>query len=275
MADAILPRCTVYALASSEDGIVRYIGQTKKLLADRLRDHINESTSKKKSLKLNWIRQQLRAGNRIVISEVKCDAAWNSDEIEAIKEFRERGFPLLNMTSGGDGVIGLSEESRRQIGLSGIGRVPTERHRKVAGDLMRARWADPEWREKFSSRTPVAKTREAVEKAVKTRMERGGYGHTAESRRKMSDATKQRFADTGNRERTSAATKAAMARPEVRAKLSGESRGFAKLTAESVRAIRAAWAEKSASMREIAAQYGVNQSSVSLIVNRKTWAHLA
>ena len=50
----------------------------------------------------------------------------------------------------------------------------------------------------------------------------------------------------------------------------GERHGLAKLTAEKVRAIRAA----SESSRAIARQFGVDKSTILRIRNRETWRHL-
>lgn len=271
MADAILRQCIVYALSSSADGIVRYIGQTQKSLEGRLRDHMNESTSKKKSLKLNWIRQQTKLGNKILITPIKVDAVWNDDEIEIIRTFRENGYALLNMTSGGDGVIGVSEEVRKRISAAGIGRVPTVRHRQVAGDLMRQRWADPEWRAMFAERPKWTIDPESLAKRVKTRRERGGYGHSEDAIKKISDAVKAQYSKQENREKTSIATKAGMARAEIRQKISGENSSSAKLTADQVREMRRLWLQGGVTMDKLAARFGVASSNVSRIVNWQAW----
>lgn len=55
----------------------------------------------------------------------------------------------------------------------------------------------------------------------------------------------------------------------------GESRGHAKLTAESVRAIRRLCIEQGARKRDVARFYGVSDGLVCDVVNRKRWKHVA
>lgn len=54
----------------------------------------------------------------------------------------------------------------------------------------------------------------------------------------------------------------------------GEANNFAKLTADQVLAIRAAYAAGGITQTDLARQYNVTQSAIYLIVNRKKWSHL-
>lgn len=54
----------------------------------------------------------------------------------------------------------------------------------------------------------------------------------------------------------------------------GEKNSAAAVTAEQVVEIRSIWAARAMSQREIAARFGVTQSTISAIVVRKSWAHL-
>lgn len=47
-----------------------------------------------------------------------------------------------------------------------------------------------------------------------------------------------------------------------------------KLTEEQVRDIRRLYSAGKLMQREIAQQYGISRSNVSLIVNRKAWSHV-
>lgn len=61
--------------------------------------------------------------------------------------------------------------------------------------------------------------------------------------------------------------------PEVMAR--GERNGAARLTAEDVLAIRAAWAAGGVvSLQRLADRYGVAKGTITFIVTRKTWRHL-
>jgi hypothetical protein len=57
--------------------------------------------------------------------------------------------------------------------------------------------------------------------------------------------------------------------------LIGEKSGHAKLNDEKVRKIRRLHAAGYANATGLAAMYGVTQSNISMILSRKTWAHLA
>jgi HNH endonuclease len=65
----------------------------------------------------------------------------------------------------------------------------------------------------------------------------------------------------------------ARTQPEHNAR--GETIGTAKLSSALVREIRAKYARGGVSQQTLAAEYGVHQASVSAIVRRATWAHIA
>lgn len=54
----------------------------------------------------------------------------------------------------------------------------------------------------------------------------------------------------------------------------GEKHPEAKITTESVRAIRAAYAAGGCSQQQLADRFGIDQTSVSKIILRKKWAHV-
>jgi hypothetical protein len=110
----------LYAGSNSDD--VRYIGCTKNGDAQkRLREHIKNSTeadTKRNSWPIyNWIRKETSAGNSINYLVLGYFDSWEatlSAEVDFIKEYRQGGFKLLNVTDGGEG-YGLkhSEETKR------------------------------------------------------------------------------------------------------------------------------------------------------------------
>jgi hypothetical protein len=54
----------------------------------------------------------------------------------------------------------------------------------------------------------------------------------------------------------------------------GERQGLAKLTADTVRAIRAEYATGATSYPKLAAKYGVDHSNIARAIRRETWAHI-
>lgn len=59
-----------------------------------------------------------------------------------------------------------------------------------------------------------------------------------------------------------------------RTRIRGEECCFSKLTREQVREIRDRYSSKSASQRQLAAEYGMSQGAISLVVSLKTWSHI-
>jgi len=57
-------------------------------------------------------------------------------------------------------------------------------------------------------------------------------------------------------------------------RLRGEAHGSAKLTTEQVIEIRKRYSVGGISLEQLGGNYGVSTSLISLIVNRKLWAHL-
>lgn len=54
----------------------------------------------------------------------------------------------------------------------------------------------------------------------------------------------------------------------------GSSHGIAKITEEQVLELRALYASEAWSQKRLAKRFGIAQGNVSLIVNRKAWAHI-
>ena len=126
--------CLVYALMSSADNEIRYVGQTISGLARRRSEHINRAKRVHRPTHRDaWIRKVLREGHELV-AVCLCDhAVRDRDEMQWIAFLRFSGFRLVNATGGGDGMTDASPELREKLSGS------------VAG-----LWADPEYRERQS-----------------------------------------------------------------------------------------------------------------------------
>lgn len=93
-------RYCVYALVDPVDDRVRYVGQTRCALAERLRRHMETPTN---HLMRQWI-DDLKQSNRaprIVMLELVSDREWEDAERGWIFWFRQRGT-LLNIDPGGE-----------------------------------------------------------------------------------------------------------------------------------------------------------------------------
>lgn len=207
----------IYGLYSTEPdcGGVRYIGQTKTSLENRLKKHITNARKGIHYHLYNWIRSVYERGYEIKIELLKDNAVWNYDEIELIKKYKELGANLTNATAGGDGSYSLSEESRRKISESKIGKKYSEDARKNIS-LSKSGCNHPlfgkhhseETRKKMSAarlgivfteehranisaaKKGIPLSKENLEKLRSLRYLRRGYRHSDESRKKMSMAAK-------------------------------------------------------------------------------------
>ena len=115
--------CTVYGLASSEDGKIRYVGQTVCGMVERVRLHHVYARKMDDSRVYRWIRRVIASGHKILSWPIESDAVWDVSEIRLIAFYRKHGADLTNSRSGGSGTPGVSEETRRKISASLKGRV--------------------------------------------------------------------------------------------------------------------------------------------------------
>jgi len=91
--------CVVYGLFA-DDGIIAYIGQTRCLLATRLKFHLKAAETRGSNVQ-RWIRERVQAGEQIGIMALDAKAVWNVTEVVMIERYRAKGHALLNMTDGG------------------------------------------------------------------------------------------------------------------------------------------------------------------------------
>lgn len=132
--------CTVYALASSEDGAVRYIGQTTGTPERRLVGHLSSARRGSRLPVHLWIAKVVANGYEVALTTLAENAAWHTTEMTIIAEYRANGARLLNLTDGGEGTIGcrsnlgkkrpdLAARNRANTGKPGRPRMPGETER--------------------------------------------------------------------------------------------------------------------------------------------------
>lgn len=94
----------IYGLSSSENGIIRYVGQTKNSLKSRLNEHKCDALTRKlKSHKCNWIRKIYKDGFKLQIEliEKTDELRWQEREIYWIQEYRKKNNNIINQLDGG------------------------------------------------------------------------------------------------------------------------------------------------------------------------------
>lgn len=109
----------IYCLKHPETDEIRYIGKTIQKLSYRLAQHLTEKSNHKRA---NWIKSLLNKNLKPVIELITiCDWADSAKiEIALIKEYKDKGFRLTNMTDGGDGALGYitSEETKKKQSIA-------------------------------------------------------------------------------------------------------------------------------------------------------------
>jgi len=96
----------IYTLASSlTPDVIRWVGLTGTSPARRFEWHLRNARDGEDSVKSRWIRKVTEEGGEIVLKTL--DAELTSlqaqrREIFYISEYRQRGYPLLNKTYGGE-----------------------------------------------------------------------------------------------------------------------------------------------------------------------------
>ena len=180
-------RATIYGLASSRDGRIRYVGQTAATLQTRFRSHDNACRNGKVGPLYNWMRKETTHGYTVFYFEIERDAEYNSAERRWIAWYRNHGASLLNQTDGGMGNVGyvVSDETRQRMRAARIGKklnLTAEQRQKLARRVV-ALTSRADIRAKISAgQRGKPKDPESIRKRTETRRANGGYTLTPEQK---------------------------------------------------------------------------------------------
>lgn len=115
----------IYVLIDPRYNAVRYVGWTSKSLKIRLRSHLDEINSKKKTHKINWLRELHKNNLTPAIEEIESVTYSIKDEREKYWISYYGRDNLVNGTDGGEGALGairsnetlklMSENTKKQM----------------------------------------------------------------------------------------------------------------------------------------------------------------
>lgn len=275
---------TVYGLSSSEDDVVRYVGQTTGPLNQRLIHHHYDAQKLSTIHKSNWIRSVITRGYSIRIIPIEENAPWGTAEIKWIKFYRDAGLDLVNTTDGGEGVVGYIRDAewRARRSASMKGRQSPRKGVKLSDET----------REKISvaqkGKVISAQTREKISAALKGRKKSSEHiAKVAAANRKpeqppptLEELVRRKAQRSAN---CSEWQKGRILPEEHKAKIAaGLSMAYAngrrgpmsKLTDDQVRQIRHLLLQPGVKQKDIAAQFKVSAAAISEINHNKSYRHV-
>lgn len=120
----------VYGLRSSENGKIRYVGQTTQSLKKRIDAHFTPNKEGRKRRVWKWINGVLSRGFKIEAVVLQENAVWNESEIKWIAWFIDGGSSLVNSTSGGEGTFGRkwTQEQKDHMSMKMSGKKKSPEH---------------------------------------------------------------------------------------------------------------------------------------------------
>jgi hypothetical protein len=184
---------TIYALADPRTNKIRYVGVSAKP-SERYGGHLR-ACAKKHTHSAYWIKSLLSLGlkPKQIVLEIVTNGQWQEAEKRHIKQQREAGANLTNLTDGGEGTWGreYTLETKAKIGSKSKGRYfsPATRSKmSVSHKGKTGQFHSPETKAKISAikkgTTLSPEARAKISKSLK------GKCFTAEHRAKISAARK-------------------------------------------------------------------------------------
>lgn len=145
-----LKQYQIYSLSEPDTCKIRYIGFTSQSLNKRLKEHLKDN---RKTHRRSWI-ESLKKRNLVpVIDNIEhCTSDnWKELEIYWISQFKYWGFDLVNMTCGGDGIVGYkyTTEQRKRNSERNKNKILTEETRRRISESTKGKIVSNETKEKI------------------------------------------------------------------------------------------------------------------------------
>ncbi len=131
---------TIYVLTDAV-GVVRYVGQTRIDVEQRLRRHWVTALAGAREHRAVWMRAVHAAGGAVVIRAIDCVPSNEADaaEVAHVAKYLALGCDLTNRTAGGRGNRSweVSDETRRKMSASASRRKVSPEGSRRRGDAIR------------------------------------------------------------------------------------------------------------------------------------------
>ena len=162
----------IYGLVDPRTKLVRYVGMSS-IGMKRPRRHRSASRLKERNRKASWIKSLLAAGldyEIVVLEEVSTRGALGGAERFWVAYGRVCGWPLTNLTDGGERDFGVSPEARKKISASKLGHTVSLETRQKISAARRGSVLSAETRAKIAAAAKGRRpSRESVAKRVTSR----------------------------------------------------------------------------------------------------------
>lgn len=110
---------TVYGLFSSRNNVIRYVGQTDKMVWERFSGHLQDAASDFPSEKARWMRDELKAGFLIHTVTMLEDCSRNIDERRMLDVYELSGHYLTNSHPGTEAHVDAQREGIKRAKFAG------------------------------------------------------------------------------------------------------------------------------------------------------------
>lgn len=163
----------IYALADPDTLQIRYVGQTKGPLIQRLRKHISKAKREARTHAQRWLNSLMDRPAMVLLDEVPLDEIDQTERVW-IAAFRKDGFDLTNIADGGAGGGPFrgrkaTPEHRAKISAAHTGRPKSEEHRKHLSESRAGRYV--------GENGPLAKLNNSQVRDIKRRYAAGGISY--------------------------------------------------------------------------------------------------
>jgi hypothetical protein len=182
--------CVIYALVDPRTEEVRYIGKTYKGIKNRKNQHVAHAKYGHVGHKHAWIRILIELGlEPLVVALEENVLVDNAKEREQywVSYAKSNGWPLTNMTSGGEGAPRVSKDTAKNISIALKGRPFSDSH-KAALKAARAKY--PPMSQETKDKIAAANRGKPMHPNVKKVFPKYWVGkkHSAEHRDKVATA---------------------------------------------------------------------------------------
>ena len=164
----------LYKLVDPITEEIKYIGYTKRPKV-RLWEHIRDAKRGLKTYKCDWIRSLIIKNQKPIIeiiSSFEYQDEVTKEEIRLIKELKESGYKLTNLTEGGDGQRGIKLKKNHTLINWNKGRKMSDCSKKKLSDSKKGVKFTEEHKEKLSqSKMGKKRSKESIENQIKTKSE--------------------------------------------------------------------------------------------------------